>query len=570
MTGEHKPNLADEPGEAAESETGRGLSRRRFLVSSAGAAAAVAGSMAAHAAPDHDHMAPPKRPKKSAEELARVAKLEAAFFETFSEPSTEVSRGGTLETTLNVVQRPVIFREPEGLRAELVRTYNGQVPGPTFRILPGETFKVHLVNRLPKNSDEHCTDEHAGNQPHCFNTTNLHTHGLHVSPKEPSDNVFVEVPPLADDPVRGKYDFCFALPTFHKPGTHWYHAHKHGSTAIQLVNGMAGALIVDDPPGKELAQRPAKDLVFIIQEIIGKQDTDVYTCTSQTRPEFRFLINGRYNPTINIAAGETQRWRFINATATPRGLAPLQFLQDSAPVNMQLIAVDGIYLPFPRTESEWLVGPGNRADFLVRFDNPGTYTVTKKEYQPGGGDPFPAQTLVTVDVEGPAMAMELLRATPALPQYLKPITDEEIKQAEQAKRTNTVTFSVSASDGNCAGQFKVDGKGYDPDDPGIEVNLGETWVWTIKNTSGAAHPFHIHVNPFMVIDNNGTAIPFRERYWQDTVVVPKDGYVKLATRFETFDGPFVLHCHILVHEDWGMMRKVVVKGKGAPPCTKVG
>jgi FtsP/CotA-like multicopper oxidase with cupredoxin domain len=571
-------------------EKPQGVSRRGFLKAGAGAAAVLAAAGPASAlAQDQGHSHAAAEKPRSAEEQARFAKADKEWYESFSEPSTlpleppaapagvtpesaEATPGTVVEGTLRVIMTPITFRDPLGTRTENVRTYNGQVPGPTFRVRAGETLKVKMVNDLPKNTDQHCVSgDHANmNDPHCFNTTNLHVHGLHVSPKPPSDNVFIEIPPRAENPDKGIYNFCFQLPAFHKPGTHWYHAHKHGSTAIQLVNGMAGALIVEDPPDQALDPKPIADVIMIIQEIVAKAE-DVYSCANPI--SVLFYVNGRYRPTFSAIAGEVYRWRFINATSTPRGFTPLQLRSGSTPLPMTLIAVDGIYLPnnTAKIVTNWLLAPGNRADVLVRFDKAGPYTVYKNAYPNGGGGTFPEQPLVEINVTAPAteMTMEMADETPPLPDYLKPFSDAEIKAAKDAGKVRTVTFDVSGQ-ADCAGKFQVNNKPFDPNDPGIQVNLGDTEIWTIRNNSGADHPFHIHVNPFQVINNNGTDIPASQRYWQDTVTVPAKGSVTFATRFLTFDGPFVLHCHILIHEDWGMMSKVVVNGKGYGPCVPVG
>jgi FtsP/CotA-like multicopper oxidase with cupredoxin domain len=571
-------------------EKPQGVSRRGFLKAGAGAAAVLAAAGPASALTEdqgHSHTAVEK--PVPAEEQARRTKAEKEWYESFSEPSTlplespAVPAGVTPESTeaapenvvtgtLRVIMTDITFRDtlsPQP-RTEKVRTYNGSVPGPTFRVRAGETLKVKMINDLPKNSDQFCVSaDHANmNNPHCFNTTNLHVHGLHVSPKPPSDNVFIQIPPRAEDPVKGIYDFCFQLPAFHKPGTHWYHAHKHGSTALQLVNGMAGALIVEDPPDQALDPKPIADVIMIIQEIVAKAE-DVYSCG--TPVSVLFYVNGRYRPTFSAIAGEVYRWRFINATSTPRGFTPVQLRSGSTPLQMTLIAVDGIYLPnnTARVVTSWLLAPGNRADFLVRFPRADSYTVFKNQYATGP-TAFPEQALVEVKVTAPAteMTMEMAEETPPLPDYLRPFTDAELERA-RAKGIRPVSFDVS-SQADCAGKFQVNGKAFDDEDPGIQVNLGDTEIWKITNNSGADHPFHIHVNPFQVINNNGTDVPARERYWQDTVTVPKNGYVMFATRFLTFDGPFVLHCHILIHEDWGMMSKVVVNGRGVGPCVPVG
>jgi len=569
-----QPSAASDETAVAPEEKLQGVSRRGFLRAGAGAAAVLMTTgPAAVLAEGHDHTHMAKEAPQSAKALALRAKAEAEWFEPFAEPSLmslESTVPKSYNATLRVIMVPITFNDTLGKRTENVRTYNGEVPGPTFRVRAGDDLNVKVINDLPKNTDQFCGDHHTSmNNPHCFNTTNLHVHGLHVSPKEPSDNVFVEIPPKAEDPdhpEKGEYKFCFQLPLFHKPGTHWYHAHKHGSTAIQLVNGMAGALIVEDPPDKPLVPTPFADVVMIIQEIVAKAE-DIYGCGPGQVPSVLFYVNGRYRPTINLIAGEMYRWRVINATSTPRGFTPLQLRMGATEYAMRLIAVDGIYLPSPRDEKSWLIAPGNRADYLVSFSSAGSYTLYKGAFE----GPAKEQALAEIKVTATAlkMAMAMAIETPPLPDYLRPFTDAEIKAALDAGKTRTVTFDVDTSTPNCAGRFQVNGKPFDPNGPAIEVNLGDTELWTIKNTSGASHPFHIHVNPFQVIDNNKKLIPAGERYWQDTVTVPGGGYVTFATRFLTFDGPFVLHCHILIHEDWGMMMKVTVKGNGYGPCVKV-
>lgn len=561
-------NEPDDPTrEAGEDASATALTRRKLLTAGAGGAAALmlAGPAAAQG---HDHlhgpMTPPPAPPP--EEQARLAKLEAAYFEAFAEPPVIASRNGLCEATLRVVEVPINIPEPTGVRVELTRTYNGMVPGPTFKVVAGDSLRIHLINELPKNSDPNCPPkEHS--EPHCFNTTNLHFHGLHVSPKSPSDDVFVEVPPLEEDPYNGEFHYCVTLPDFHKPGTHWYHAHKHGSTAIQLENGMAGALIIEDPTGQRPGPAGCKDLIFIIQEVVGQEAVKIYNCAAagDPLPSVTFNVNGKYKPTLTARPGEVQRWRFINATGTPRGVTPLELLSASVDAPLQLVAVDGIFLPAPRYVSKWEISPGNRADFFVRFPSTGTYIIRKAAQTL---PPFaPAQDLAVVQVAGPMLSQSLPTSLPPLPQYLTPISETEKNTTQPPDRV--VTFDIDTSLPMCAGRFKVDGMVFDPHGKPIEVKIGKTEMWEIRNNSNAAHPFHIHINPFMVVNVNGVAVPLSQRFWQDTVSVPANGFVRFVSRFENFPGKFVLHCHILVHEDWGMMRAVEVIGDGYGPCQKV-
>ncbi|NES64375.1 MAG: multicopper oxidase domain-containing protein [Okeania sp. SIO2D1] len=217
-----------------------------------------------------------------------------------------------------------------------VRLYNDLIPGQTFRRYPGEKIQFTLYNQLSPNvlpAGETCEELQHANKPACFNSTNMHFHGLHVSPKTnevtgvSSDDVFVEVRPAEN------HQYCVALPEFHAPGTHWYHAHRHGSTAIQAANGMAGAIIIPEPPGeRRLGVTDDNDKIWLIQEILDVSDGEAfYTTPGSSNPNNpkgqsgQFLVNGQYQPTLTIDNAHTlQRWRFINATGTPRGLMTLK------------------------------------------------------------------------------------------------------------------------------------------------------------------------------------------------------------------------------------------------------
>ncbi len=147
----------------------------------------------------------------------------------FANPPEIRSGAGTLKATLWAeYAHNFIGDDPVYLRS-----YNGALVGPTLRARPGDNLLVRVINDLPDEPAAAHPSPTSG--PHGLNTTNLHSHGLHVSPEDNSDNVFLEVAP------RSRQDFRFLLPTDHPPGTHWYHPHKHGAVAIQVSSGMAGA-----------------------------------------------------------------------------------------------------------------------------------------------------------------------------------------------------------------------------------------------------------------------------------------------------------------------------------------
>jgi len=304
----------------------------------------------------------------------------------FAEPDQVLAVDGSVGEDLHVRFEEIRILEPDAdgetvERIERTRTYNGQVPGPTFRLKTGEKLELKIFNELPPsdpapppyNEIDNCHMLMALNVPGCFNTTNLHTHGLHASPKTTgpdikdgisSDDVTVRIPPkndlMDDDGWPSERPYCVWLPDFHAPGTHWYHAHVHGSTAIQLVNGLAGALIVEEPEDQKI--HVDKELIWILQEIVGENASQVYANLrvppgqpgagekpyGDTPPTTRFTVNSLTSSTIVMRPNEIQRWRFINATATQRGTMNVAILEANDPDSgivegvMWTIADDGI------------------------------------------------------------------------------------------------------------------------------------------------------------------------------------------------------------------------------------
>ncbi len=536
-------------GDAGASAVDR-LSRRRFMVSGCAAAGFLVAAKTAAESPavrGPDHEVP----------LARYV--------PFAEPKVVYSRDGVLAVTLRVSEQAVRIQQADGVRTEITRTYNGQVPGPTLRLRAGECLQLELVNQLPPNPESGPkAAEH--NRPGRFNTTNLHTHGLHVSPAGNSDNVFLEIEPGESQ----SYQIC--LPDFHAPGTHWYHAHRHGSTAVQMVNGLHGALIVEDPAAQQIAVDEEK--TWIVQEIIGEAAEGVYSCQP---PRVPFTVNGVHQPTFSMRPGEIQRWRFLLAGGTQRAFMKLKLVHAATGelVPMELIAIDGItfYGKSPQQTRGWEMAPGNRSDFLVQLAA-GTYQVIKGALQEGDD-----QLLATVLVAGKPLPARPLPALPPIttrPAYLRPIIDQEIGDRPERE----FEFSVDSSSGGCreqspgavvASRFLINGKQYGEPGTLTRVRLGSAEQWRLINTSHAEHPFHIHVNPFQVVDPD---LPPEEWLWWDTIAIPAAlslatvGQLTIRQRFGTFTGKFVIHCHVLSHEDLGMMWDVEVVAADADAASE--
>jgi FtsP/CotA-like multicopper oxidase with cupredoxin domain len=292
--------------------------------------------------------------------------------------------------------------------------------------------------------------------------------------------------------------------------------------------------------------------------------------------------------------GEVQRWRFVNATMQVASQLNLYFPSD---VTAKQIAMDGVrFAPEnyarqplfdPADPTKFKISPGNRADFLIQAPvEPGSFHVThevagetsdhtrerlqaRDELLAPGPARAPLVTLVVKErakAEGeepePAFATGFPPATawPPMPDYLRDIKKENIVG------TQNLTFSMADKQGNPSGpgnpatMFFINGIQYNADCANVTTTLGTAEQWIIKNTTVLGHPFHIHINPFQVIDD-GTTKYTPPYVWQDTIALAvgapaKPGQVELWHEYREFTGEYVLHCHFLGHEDRGMMFNV--------------
>jgi FtsP/CotA-like multicopper oxidase with cupredoxin domain len=447
------------------------------------------------------------------------------------EPPVRRSMNGVLSTSLRCAYT---YRDIGGARLYL-RAYEGGLP-PTLRMKAGETLKIRLINDLPPNRDLLPADL---SNPHQFNNTNFHFHGAHCSPSGIADNVMRSM-------VPGKsYDIEIALPADHTRGTYWYHPHHHGSAAVQVASGMVGALIVEgdfaDVP--EIAQ--ARERVMLLTQVVFDQFKMIEDFGTLTVGSPRFLaINGQRRPTIDMRPGEVQRWRLVGSQYQDY----IRLELDKHRLNV--IAYDGIPLRALQEMKQLRISPGQRADVLVQAGDTGTYDLNATRQSQ------PMAPLARLVVAGEPLPMALPAALPKPP--LETIQDAEIT----GRRTLVLGATSPEADAAAPWQefgFTVDGKTFDPSRIDQRVRLGAVEEWTIRNTDWCCeHIFHIHINPFQVVEVGGQ--PQADPVWRDTVFVPpgKDGSVVIRSRFLDYTGVFMLHCHMMVHEDMGMMQTVEV------------
>ncbi|BCU78463.1 redoxin domain-containing protein [Luteolibacter sp. LG18] len=513
-------------------------------------------------------------------------------------------RGSLARQTLNGYTDPEEIRSHHGvLTAELVatyarnfigndpvylRSYNGHLVGPTLRAKPGDTLRITVKNNLPPQPWQ----KDSMNTLHDFNTTNLHTHGLHVSPNGVSDNVLLEIDPGATQ------EYEIKIPKDHTCGTYWYHAHRHGSTAGNVASGMSGALIIEGDLDEVPEVKAAKERVMVLNQIpyIYKNTLDDGNGGTITFdfPEgiieeklagYIFgpgdwetlgrytTVNGVQLPVIRMAPGQVERWRIVDSgqreqidlqITTPDGTTP--------GIPFHEIAVDGLALGKSVQKDVINLLPGYRSDVLVKApEKPGEYVLVDQATASGiDGQGEPLKYIARIVVEGTPASMKLPVDNQLAQFRLPTLKDAKIDSPQSA------VYGILPTTGGVI--FTIDGKAFDMDQA-KELSLGNTDEWTVSVKNGGTintgHPFHIHVNPFEVFsimgpkDPNDPKSPQVEQLtggpiWRDTIWVPNNGTVKFRTKYTDFVGTFVQHCHILDHEDQGMMQLVDIKDPKAP------
>lgn len=411
-----------------------------------------------------------------------------------------------------------------GGRAVTTYNFNGGVPGPVLRLRAGETLGVTLTNQL---------DE----------LTNLHTHGLHVSPAGNSDNIFLHLMP--GETVAYEYDIPRDRTSgLYIPGFYWYHPHIHGNSAEQVEGGMAGALIVEGELDYLPEIRDLPERLLVLQATQFDETGKVIAFPPME--EIGIFVNGQSQPELSIAPGETQRWRILNASSFMFMNLALDGHQ------MHQIASDANPLREVWSRDQILLSAGERIEVLIQGGPEGVYAFHSL---PWGADlEFQAQPdlpIATLVSAGPPVSPNPLPTT--LIQF------DDLREAAIDRRRE-VTFSEIIS----PFEVLIDGRTFDADRIDQTVILGVTEEWRLRNTSPDWHPFHIHVNDFQVIEINGE--PVAPHSWEDTTPIPADGEIVIRTRFLDFPGKFVYHCHILDHEDQGMMGVVEVVAEDSTPA----
>jgi FtsP/CotA-like multicopper oxidase with cupredoxin domain len=530
---------------------------------------------------------------------------------------------------------------------------NAPLVGPTIETWPGQTLRIGLNNNLPP--DDTCGSVDDVNTPHCFNGTNLHSHGLWINPAGNSDNVLISIRPGVS------FQYEYNIPSDHPSGTFWYHPHLHGSTALQVSSGMSGAIIVrgDRKPTQsrtgdidtlliDESGNTIEDRVLVLQQIqyacsFNEEGKPIYTCKEgetgviesyeQFGPD-TWENSGRYT-SINgqvlgafepAVVGSPERWRLIHAgvrdtinfeirAKTGDGQLRQVLTQDiedwidancgGAPVPYGVIAQDGLTMSNVQVRDQAILQPGYRVDALLTFPQAGDYCIIDAAAPADGHllQAAPSRRLLgfvtAADGTSPDVPVKeyienwlVEAAQRTMDADIRDSVIADLKDglklgnfiphqdisASEVQGYQELVFNIDTSGQDAI--FEIDGQPYDPSRIDRKLTLGGVDEWTLTSDF-VSHPFHIHVNPFQVVEilnpegvdvsaidaNDGGDPQYAglKGVWKDTLFVKNPGNkpsgtytVKIRTRYQRYIGEFVLHCHILDHEDKGMMQNVLI------------
>ena len=439
----------------------------------------------------------------------------------FAQPAVLANRSstpGSVQVTLTA--EPGRLSLLPGVETD-VYAYNGSVPGPTLELREGDRVAIRFRNNLPEE-------------------TTIHWHGLRL-PFVADGSPFHPVAPGEE------YTYSFAVPRG-SAGTYWYHPHPHHHTAWQVGKGLYGAIVIraaDDPLPADL---PEKLLILSDNRFLPDGSLDFpnpdspqgRTDAMNGREGDVLFVNDQVMPTLAIRTGEVQRWRVINASGA-------RIYRLALPGHTFLhVGSDGGLFEQPLETEEILLANGERAELLVRgTGSPGSravlQTLSYDRYMPQTRPPDWDQPrdLLALQYTGEAPT-----ASATLPRRLRPVP-----ALDTAAATATRVMLLS--------QGRINSKTMDIKRVDVSALLGATEIWEVENLVGMDHPFHLHGFQFQVLDRNGVPEPFRS--WKDTVNVPKRERVRFIVRYDDFPGKWMFHCHILDHEDQGMMGVLEVK-----------
>lgn len=422
--------------------------------------------------------------------------------------------------------------------------YNGNFLGPTILLSKNDSVSFNVTNNLQ-------------------DITTVHWHGLHVAPHNDGGPHQEIMPSQVWSP-------SFVVRNL--ASTYWYHSHVHMSTEYQVNRGLAGLIIVSDSTESSyLLPRTygIDDFPIIIQ---SKSFDILNQLAAFTHDDSIMMINGTIDPVLNAPA-QVIRFRCLNGSSDRTYNLGL-----STNANFYVIASDGGLLSQPVPTNRVRISPGERYELLIDLSGMQGQTLYLMSYasqlttgiigaaqvgmgmaqlpgyaaNPLNGADF---NLLEIDVVAPT-----INAVTSIPVQFQPVNVWSTGSAD-TNRVLSFAPEVMGPQQMVEGPFTISGKSFDMDSINIYIPFNNTEIWSIVNNTMVAHPFHVHDIQFNVIDRNGVAVSGIETGWKDVVLVRPQETVRIIAKFETFfddNIPYMYHCHLLHHEDEGMMGSFIV------------
>jgi FtsP/CotA-like multicopper oxidase with cupredoxin domain len=544
--------------------------------------------------------------------------------ETCSRPAigSEAREPGDLHSQAGVLQVDLILRNSPGPNGQMRYCYvtADGTQSPTLRLLPADLLILRLKNELtqaatqPTSTHQHAANKTATAPDPCQRgemtaiATNLHFHGLAIPPVCHQD----EVLKTTINPSDAPFEYRIRIPADQPPGLYWYHPHIHGFTNTEVLGGASGAILVEgiERANSEVAGLPERVLVIRDQDLLNPDAQPVQTDsmppplvmrdaegdilntgTGGGKPAKDLSINfvsvpyPNYLPAkIKIRPQEKQLWCVLNASAIT--YLDLQMLVENKPQMLGVVSLDGVSINQNATtgrkiiwQSHVLMPPAGRVAIIVKGPAAGAAAsfITRTIDTGPAGENDPTRPLATIIAEPntPEPSVQLAKNPTPLPSSNTAWLGD-VKPA----RTRTLYFSEQPNDPNDPNSrtdfyLTVEGqepKRFDPQNtiPNIVVLQGDVEDWIIENRTRELHAFHIHQIHFMLEEWNG--VPIDEPFLRDTINVsywdgtsPQFPSVKLRMDFRdpSIVGTFLYHCHLLEHEDGGMMGVIQVVPRSA-------
>lgn len=427
---------------------------------------------------------------------------------------------------------------------------NGDILGPTLMLTKHKNVTINVKNNLGE-------------------PTTIHWHGMHVAPHNDGGPHVVIDSGKTWSPSFEVLDYA---------STHWYHPHLHMKTNEHVQKGIAGFIIVRDSAEARLnlpRTYGVDDFPLVVQTKVF--DANHQIITGQNAMDTALMVNATLKPFVNMPA-QVVRLRLLNGSS--ERVYHFGFKDNR---SFSQIGSDGGLLEAPVTLTRLLLAPGERAEILVNLTGLNGSKIFLKNYgqeisnaiygaaQPGmgAGQQIPNYTsnflngkeFNILEIRVTAPTSNPVTSVPAALVSVVPIP------SSQSKITRQLVFtSMTMGPGAINGPFLINGSHFDMNTINYRVPFNNTEIWELRNQTPIAHPFHIHNVHFFVLSVNGSAPPVNQRGRKDVILVPGgNSTVQFIARFEDFYNdslPYMYHCHMLTHEDDGMMGQFIVE----PPC----